>query len=378
MKIDIHYITVRELVKGYEDKGENGVRGYSGKLDIRPRYQREFVYTGKQREAVIDTVLKNFPLNVMYWAVREDGTYEIIDGQQRTISLAQYVEGNFSVMYHMGFEKYPKPFHRLPDDVQERILDYELMIYFCTGTKDEKLDWFKVINIAGERLSDQELRNAVFAGPWLSDAKTYFSRTSCAGYDMGKDYIATKVKVNRQGYLETAIDWICEATGDTIEKYMGKHQHDSDAVPLFKYFKSVIKWIEKTFINRASNRIKLMKGQDWGGLYNKYKDVPFDPDELEREISKLILNEEIQNQRGIYPYVLSGDPRTLNLRIFPAAIKQRVYERQGGICAISGEKLDIEEMEADHIKPQSKNGPTTEENCQMISKALNRSKGAKW
>ena len=370
MNIDFKHITVRELVEGYYDDGEGGVVGYSGRLDIRPAYQREFVYKGKQRDAVVYTVLKDFPLNVMYWSVKKDGNYEIIDGQQRTISLAQYVEGNFSVMYHMGFEKHPKPFHRLPDKVQEQILDYKLMIYLCTGTEDEKLDWFKVINIAGERLNDQELLNAVFAGSWLSDAKHYFSRNGCVAYQMGKDYL--NGSPIRQDYLETSIKWI---SNGKIQDYMQeKYKNDADAEELWDYFKSVINWIKKTFTNK---RVKLMKGQDWGSLYNKYKDVPLDPDELEREISKLILNEEIQNQRGIYPYVLNGDEKYLNLRIFSDAVKQRVYEKQGGICAISGEKLKIEEMEADHITPWSKGGRTIEENCQMVSKEWNRRKGAK-
>ena len=223
MKIQLKEIKVEELVDDYSDDGEGGVTGYSGKLDIRPPFQREFVYKDKQRDAVIDTIMKNFPLNVMYWAVRDDGTYEIIDGQQRTISVAQYVKGIFSFK-----DLY---FHNLPDDKQRQILDYKLMVYFCSGTDSEKLEWFKTINIAGEKLTNQELRNAVYAGSWVSDAKRYFSRSGCVAYKIGNPYlIGSSI---RQDYLETAIRWINE---DKIEAYMGKHQHDPTAEALWAYF----------------------------------------------------------------------------------------------------------------------------------------------
>ena len=170
MEIELKEITVRELADGYEDNAENGVKGFGGKLDIRPPYQREFIYKDKQRDAVIDTLTRDFPLNVMYWAVRDDGDFEVIDGQQRTISVCQYVEGDFAFN-----NKY---FHNLQDDEKKQILDYKLMVYLCSGTDSEKLEWFKIINIAGEKLTDQELRNAVYSGSWVSDAKRYFSKNS--------------------------------------------------------------------------------------------------------------------------------------------------------------------------------------------------------
>ena len=182
MNIELNEITVRELVNRYRDDGEGGVFGYGGKLDIRPPFQREFIYKDKERNAVIDSILKGFPLNVMYWADREDGSFEIIDGQQRTISIAQYVEGDFSFN-----DQY---FHNLPSDKVSLILDYRLMVYVCSGTDSEKLEWFKTINIAGQELTNQELRNAVYAGSWLSDAKRYFSRQGCAAYQIGNDYLA--------------------------------------------------------------------------------------------------------------------------------------------------------------------------------------------
>ena len=228
MNIKLKEITVLELTDGYQDNEENGVVGYGGKLDIRPPFQREFVYKDKQRDAVINTITKDFPLNAMYWAVRDDGNFEIIDGQQRTISICQYVAGDFSIN---GLA-----FHNLPKDKREQILNYRTTIYFCSGTDSEKLEWFRTINIAGEELSDQELRNAVYSGSWVSDAKRYFSKNSRP--KIGDDYLSGVA--NRQEYLETAIDWISEGK---IEDYMSKHQHDKDAKVLWEYFQSVINWI---------------------------------------------------------------------------------------------------------------------------------------
>ncbi len=195
MIIKLKKITVRDLVEDYRDDGEGGVCGYGGKLDIRPPFQREFVYKDKQRNAVVETINQGFPLNVMYWAVREDGTYEVIDGQQRTISVAQYVEGDYSLdgLY----------FDNLQDDEQERILNYPLQVYICEGTDSEKLNWFKTINIAGAKLTDQELRNAVYAGSWVSDAKRYFSKPSGPAYAVGNKYV--NGSPIRQEYLEIAI-----------------------------------------------------------------------------------------------------------------------------------------------------------------------------
>jgi len=229
MKIELKEITVRELINGYQDNQENGVTGYSCKLDIRPPFQREFVYGDKERNAVIDTVVKNYPLNVMYWAVREDGNFEVIDGQQRTISICQYAKSDFSID---GLA-----FHNLTDDKQKQILDYNLMVYFCSGTDSEKLEWFKTINIAGKELTNQELRNAVYSGTWVADAKRYFSKNSRP--KIGDDYM--KGSANRQEYLETAINWI---SGDEIEEYMSKNQHEPNANDLWLYFQSVINWVK--------------------------------------------------------------------------------------------------------------------------------------
>ena len=202
MKIELKEITVGELTAGYQDNQENGVVGFGGKLDIRPPYQREFIYKDKQRDAVIETITKNFPLNVMYWAVREDGNFEVIDGQQRTISISQFVEGIFS----FKTSKDVFYFHNLQTDEREQILNYKLMVYFCSGTDSEKLEWFKTINIAGEKLTDQELRNAVYSGSWVTDAKRYFSKNRCTAHEIGGDYLSGSAI--RQEYFETAIKWI--------------------------------------------------------------------------------------------------------------------------------------------------------------------------
>ncbi len=334
MKIDLKEITVRELANGYQDNQENGVVGYSGKLDIRPPFQREFIYKEKQRDAVIDTITKDFPLNVMYWAVREDGNFEVIDGQQRTISISQFVAGDFAFN-----NRY---FHNLQKDEQEQILNYKLMIYLCSGTDSEKLEWFKTINIAGEKLTEQELRNAVYSGSWVSDAKRYFSKTGCPAYSIGSDYLSGAP--NRQDYLETAIKWINE---ENIEQYMAEHQHDANASALWIYFQSVISWIAATFPKKR----QFMKGVNWGSLYNKYKNIVYDSKKIEKEISKLILDDDVTKKSGIYPYILTRNEKYLSIRAFSDSIKQQIYEKQKGICVICKEKFEISNMEADHITP---------------------------
>ena len=366
MKIEAKKITVRELARGYkENPQEGGVVGFGGKLDIRPPYQREFIYKDKQRDAVIETVKKDFPLNAMYWAMREDGNFEVIDGQQRTISICQYVIGDYSIN---GLA-----FHNLPKDKQEKILNYVLMIYFCSGNDSEKLEWFQTINIAGMKLTDQELRNAVYHGSWVSDAKRYFSKTGCPAYGLAAEYMAGLAI--RQEYLETAIDWI---SGGKIEDYMSKHQHDKSAEELWQYFQEVIMWVQKTFLNYR----KEMKGASFGIFYNEFKNKEFDSRKLEREIIKLMEDEEVGNQRGIYDYVLTRNERSLNLRTFDDKIKRRIYEKQRGICPhCKGEnkkkKWKLEEMEGDHKKLWSEGGKTIPENCQMLCKDCHREKSGK-
>jgi hypothetical protein len=360
MKIDLKEITIRELTEGYKDNAENGVVGYNGKLDIRPPYQREFVYKDKQRDAVIETINQDFPLNVLYWAVREDGSFEVIDGQQRTISIAQYVNGDFSLngLY----------FHNLPKNKQEELLNYKLTIYWCTGTDSEKLDWFKIINIAGEKLTDQELRNAVYSGTWVTDAKRYFSKNGCAAYQIGEKHL--NGSAIRQEYFETAIKWI---SNNKIEAYMSKHQHDPNANELWLYFQAVISWVKAVFPTYR----KEMKGIDWGFLYNEFKGQNFDSAKLEEEVSELMQDEDVGTKKGIYTYVLTRKEKHLNIRAFSDKQKREAYEKQQGICVVCKEHFQLAEMEADHITPWHEGGKTDAKNCQMLCKEDNRRKSGK-
>jgi hypothetical protein len=357
MDIQLKQVLVHELVNGYEDKSEGGVLGYSGKLNIRPPYQREFVYKDKQRDSVINTLIREFPLNVMYWAVCEDETFEVIDGQQRTISICQYVDGDFAFN--------GRYFHNLQRDEQEQILNYKLMIYLCSGTDSQKLEWFRTINIAGEKLTDQELRNAVYSGSWLSDAKRYFSKTDCPAYNIASDYlIGTPI---RQDYLETVISWISDGQ---IEEYMAKQQHKPNANELWLYFQSVISWVKATF----SKYRKEMKGINWGELYAQFKDKEHDSFELEREISRLMEDEDVTSKKGVYFYVLTRKEKYLSIRTFTDKQKRESYERQGGICTVCKVHFEIDEMEADHITPWHIGGKTSADNCQMLCKEDNRRK----
>ena len=362
MKIELKPIKIRDLVQGYEDNEEQGVRAYGGDLDIRPPYQREFVYKDKQREAVIETVWQNFPLNVMYWVKTGEDSYEVLDGQQRTLSICQYFNNEFSLNF-MGFAN-------LPTDKQNKFLDYELMVYICEGTDSEKLDWFKTINIAGEKLTNQELRNSVYTGPWLADAKRYFSKTSGPAYSLGDKLI--KGVPNRQEYLETVLSWI---NNGEIEGYMAQHQHDKNANELWIYYQSVINWVNMLFPTRYYR--KEMKGQPWGELYNSYHENTYDAEEFEYKIKQLIQDDEVQKHSGIYLYLFDHQEKPLNLRTFTDNQKRKKYEEQEGTCPICHNHFNYKEMEGDHITPWSEGGKTTYENLQILCKDCNRRKSNK-
>lgn len=367
MKIDLHKIKISEVVKDYKDSAEEGVSAFGGKLDIRPKYQREFVYSGKQRDEVINTVKNGFPLNVMYWVKKEDGNFEVLDGQQRTISIAQFVNGDFSI----EFNGRTAMFHNLTKGEQEQIMNYDLMIYHCEGNDKEKLDWFKIINIAGEKLTDQELRNAVYTGPWLSDSKLKFSKSNCAAYLLANDGGSLiPGSPIRQEYLETALSWI---SNEQIEEYMAKHQHDKNADELWQYFQNVIHWVRKTFPNYR----KEMSGVNWGELYNEFKDKKLNSERLEKEIKELMQDEDVTKKSGIYPYVLTQKERYLSIRAFTPNMKREAYEKQDGVCCKCKKEFSIGEMEADHITPWHEGGKTIDENCQMLCKDCNRRKSGK-
>ncbi len=362
MKIEETKIKVSELYEGYFNDDEEGVVGYNEMLNIRPKYQREFVYKDEQRNEVIRTVKKGFPLNVFYWSKNEDGSYEMLDGQQRTISICEYLDNNYTVDGMI--------FENLPKDVQDSIKNYELYVYICTGTESEKLEWFKIINIAGEELTNQELRNAVYAGSWTSDAKRYFSKSGCPAYRLAEDYMTGSTI--RQEYFETVLSWIADRDNIGIEEYMAYHMHDSDAKELWQYFRDVIEWVETLFPKKRSQ----MKGIAWGKFYNKYKDKEYNPETMEKQIQELFANPDITKNKGVYEYLITGNERAVSMRAFPESDKLVMYERQKHKCAICGKTFEYSEMHGDHIVPWSKGGTTTLENGQMLCTDCNLRKGA--
>ena len=366
-------VTVGDIARGYINSEEQGVRGYGGQLDIRPPYQREFIYNESEQQAVISTVLKGYPLNVMYWVRRSEDAecpYEVMDGQQRTLSLCEYVDGKFAYDF--------KNFFNQPADIQKLILDYPLTIYLCEGEPSEKLEWFKTINIAGKPLNEQEINNAVYAGPFVTDAKRHFSKSNCGAYRLGKDLVnGTPI---RQEFLKKALEWMAEhetreGKPQSVVGYMAEHQHDPNANNLWTYFQNVLNWTITNFDLKKFK--KIMKGLNWALYYDKYHSTTLDTADLASRISKLILDSDVQKQMGIIPYVLTGDERHLDLRCFPDDIKQAVWEKQHHICPSCQKEFDYEFMEGDHITPWREGGRTVIENCQMLCRECNRRKGGR-
>lgn len=390
MKIEERKVKIHDLVAGYEeDDSTSRVVALGKKLDVRPEYQREFVYDSKKREAVINTVLQGFPLNIMYWVDRKDGTMEVLDGQQRIISICQYAHNEYSVKVPAPTGGYintnfpnlpggtlmadgkPEPFTKLA------FFEYELTVYVCEGTDKEKLAWFQIINIAGEVLETQEIRNAQFHGPWLTDAKSAFSRKNCAAHKkygkyMSGDYI-------RQKYLESVFVWAADAEGitdkDAIVTYMQKHRYEDDANALWMYFENVFKWVEKLFGREFD---KSMKGVQWGLLYNAHKDDNLDAKYLQKRMKQLLADKEVQKNSGIYQYLLEGETREaekhLSLRQFDKDDMLTRYHEQGGKCAICKDPFAIADMQGDHRIPWSKGGKTEYSNLDMLCTQCNLKK----
>ena len=368
MQIVLKSVKIADLVDGYVNDPNDGVRGYHGALDIRPPYQREFRYDERQQQAVVDTVLKGFPLNTMYWSVAGDG-YEMIDGQQRTLSICGFYNHDFHICDPDRGTLY---FYTLTDEEKARFLNYELTVYFCEGTDKEKLDWFRVINIAGEKLLDQELLNAVYAGPFVTDARRHFSKTGCPAYKEGGNFL--NGNAIEQAYLATILKWAARRDGvESVDKYMALHQFDPNANKLWAYFVSIITWVRSTFPTYRRE----MKGLDWGAMYDEFGEGVYDTAALERQVRDLMEDDEIMKKPGIYRYVLSGDLRDLSFRTFDKKQKREAYERQKGICVHCGKHFELEEMEADHITPWKEGGRTVPENCQMLCRNCNRIKGAR-
>lgn len=387
MKIELKPVTIREVIENYKDSAEEGVVGYGGKLNIRPAYQREFIYKDEQRNEVIRTVMRGypstmFPLNVMYWAKTGEDQFELIDGQQRTISLCQYANNEFSII----IDGMPKNFDNLSQERKDYFLNYELQVYVCSGTPEQRLEWFSIINIAGEPLTPQELLNANFTGPWLSSAKRYFMKGNSAAYGLANKYIDVEASQSRGKGLETAIKWISK---DDVKQYMADHQNDENADALWLHFKKVIEWVQNTFIGYYRE----MKGLDWGRLYDGYHEQAYNPQEVSKKVQKLYGDPYIRNSKGIFEYILGGsnDTKLLDVRVFDDATKRSVYASQTKLaktksksncpqCAI-GHKANqkkiwsFDEMDADHVTAWSKGGKTDIKNCEMLCITHNRAKG---
>lgn len=376
MAMDINPVkfTTKEIFDGYVDNDEEGVVAFGGRLNVRPKYQREFVYPEKDQKEVVHTILKGFPLNIMYWSKSEDDTYELLDGQQRTLSFCKFMNNEFSVIFD-GHELYYHSLNQFPD-LKERVDNYPITIYICEGTDIEKLEWFEIINKAGKELTQQELRNATYTGEWLTQAKRYFSKTGCPAKKIFGDYMSGEI--NRQAFLETALKWIADAQGTTINNYMAKHQNDPNCNELWMYFNAVATWAKMLFPIDSKNK-RILQGQPWGVFYNKYHENSYDAAVFKKRIAELILDKEVENNKGICEYLLGGDEKCLGLRTFDEEDKLRRYAEQNGICplckGVNANKVwEYDEMEGDHIIPWHSGGKTVYENLQMLCMHCNRTK----
>ena len=382
IKTESPLITIRDLVNGYYDGGDdNRVSAYGGKLNIRPAFQRQFVYTPDKRDKVLQSVYNNLPLNSMYWAVNDDGSYEVVDGQQRIISICQFItnndgDGNPIAINFNG--KNSQCFTNLSPEKQQEILDYKLNVYLCKGSYDDKLEWFHTINIAGEIMREQELRNADYTGLWLTDAKSYFSKKkqnpamNISFYDNDDKHSLISFdaeNINRQSLLELVLRWIINTDSieyPRIEDYMAKHCSDNDATELKEYFKSVMVWVMSIF--KKYN--KDMKGLEWGILYNKYNNKSYDVKKIQNKLDELykIYDEDPDGLKksGFYEYVLSEDRSLIWHRVFSEKQQRQAYRNQNGKCPHCSRKYDFKEMEAHHKVPFSKGGDTVIDNCLML------------
>lgn len=376
-------ITIKDICDGfvYNELEGKGLYGLSGKLTIQPEYQRNYIYAdGKKDVAVIDSIISGYPLGLIYFNEPENGRYEVLDGQQRITSFGRFVTNKFAIKVD-GMEQY---FSGLPENLQKKILEYPLTIYICRGEEKEIKDWFKTINIAGVPLNEQELRNAIYSGPFVTKAKEEFSNSQNANIQKWSAYISGSV--NRQSFLETALEWVSD---DNIEGYMSEHRFDDNINELKTHFTSVIDWISSVFMDLTSD----MCGVEWGRLYSEYHKKPYNPQEVSKKLQELYDDPYVKNHKGIFEYILGGcsDTKLLDVRIFDDATKMRVYSAQTKeatekgisncpLCAIGHEAnstriYKLDEMDADHVSAWSKGGATSEENCQMLCKTHNRAKG---
>ena len=368
MEIYLEEISIKEVFNGYVNDDEEGVFGYGGKLNIRPKYQREFKYNDKEQKSVIDSVIKGYPLNVMYWVIKNDGTFELLDGQQRTLSICRYLDNSFSI----ELDGRPKQYNNLLSEDKEKILSYRLMVYKCKGSDKEILEWFRTINISGKKLFEQEIRNAVYSGLWTNELKKWFSKTNCPAYKLGSNYL--NGNTIDQDYLETVLSWLSDKDKiKDIDSYMAVHQNDTNINTQVLYFQSVINWIQALFPKYRRE----MKGIEWGFYYNRYRNLNFDPNLLEKKFCELIEDDDVTSVKGIYEYLLDSDQKHLSLRKFDEKEKRRKFEDQKGICVSCQKHCTFEQMEGDHIIPWSKGGHTIYNNLQMLCKKCNGQKSSR-
>ncbi len=380
-------ITVADICDGfvYNELEGKGLFGLGGRLVIQPEYQRNYFYQekgGKREQAVIHSLLRGYPIGLLYFNKVGDDRYEVLDGQQRITSIGRFVTNKFAIMVGGN----PMIFDSLPADQKARLLDTKLLIYICEGAESEIKEWFQTINIAGVPLNEQELLNAIYSGPFVTLARAEFSNSQNANLHKWRAYI--KGNVNRQDFLACALDWVSKGN---ISDYMSKHRYDDNIDELKTYFNSVIDWVATVFRDVYPE----MQGLEWGRLYEQYHRTPYDPDEVAEQVRRLYDDPYVRNKRGIFEYVLGGcqDPRLLEVRVFDEAVKRAVYATQtqralaAGVsncplCAVGHDAkrsriYEYEEMEADHVTAWSKGGASTPENCQMLCKTHNRAKGNK-
>jgi hypothetical protein len=379
-------ITVRDVCEGfvYNQLEGKGLFGLSGKLTIQPEYQRNYIYAdGKKDVAVIQSILKGYPLGLIYFNKVNSDNFEVLDGQQRITSIGRFVTNKFAIKDENGMEQY---FNGIASDKQEQLMKTKLLIYECEGEESEIKEWFKTINIAGVPLNEQELLNAIYSGPFVTLAKEEFSNSQNSNVQKWSAYVSGSAL--RQDFLKCALDWVSKGN---ISEYMSRHRKETNITELKTYFNSVIDWVSTAFINVE----KEMCGLEWGRLYETYKSQPYDPQKVSNKVQELFGDSYVKNRRGIFEFILGGsiDFKLLDVRVFDEATKKTVYANQKSdaeckgtsncpLCAVGNNSnkskiWPITEMDADHVSAWSKGGPTSIKNCQMLCKTHNRAKGNK-
>jgi hypothetical protein len=386
MLTELKTYTIEEIVEGFEYNTfeGKGLFGLNGRLVIQPEYQRNYIYAdGKKDVAVVESLLKGYPLGLVYFNTTEDNTFEVLDGQQRITSFGRFVKGKFAIKDANGMEQY---FGSLPKDKQELILKSKILVYECDGTETEIKEWFKTINTAGVPLNEQELLNAIYSGKFVTAGKSEFSNSQNSNIQKWSAYISGTAI--RQLFWEKALEWVSLGK-DNVSGYMSEHRHDDNVDEVKTYFNKVIEWVETVFVDVKPE----MKGLEWGRLYEAYDKTEYDSSIITLEVDKLYGDEHVENRKGIFEYVLGGmiEKQLLHVRFFSEAVKKVAYARQLEHAKVSGksncsycvighesnsDKLwKIADMDADHVSAWSKGGATDAQNCEMLCKSHNRAKG---